>query len=76
MTELKKRVLKDSVANIPRSGKHYKLSFWEKYHPGTNLRERSKPKEPKGNKKEEDRALMQLKKTQAYLFVGGLLMAS
>ena len=28
--ELKKRVLEDNVANITRSGKHYKPSFLEK----------------------------------------------
>ena len=28
MIELKKRVLKDNVANITRSGKHYKPSFY------------------------------------------------
>ena len=34
MTELKKRVVKDNVANITRSGKQYKPSFLEKDHPG------------------------------------------
>jgi len=28
MTKLKKRVIKDNMANITRSGKHYKLSFF------------------------------------------------
>ena len=37
MTELKKRVLKNNVANITRSGKHYKPSFLEKDHPGRNM---------------------------------------
>ena len=32
--------------------------------------------EPKGDKKEKDRVLMQLKKTQAHVSVWGLLMAS
>ena len=30
MTELKKRVIEDNVANITRSGKHYKPPFLEK----------------------------------------------
>ena len=30
MTELKKRVMEDNVANIIRSGKHYKPSLLEK----------------------------------------------
>ena len=29
VTELKKRILEDNVANITRSGKHYKPSFLE-----------------------------------------------
>ena len=71
MTELKKRVLEDNVANITKCGKHYKPSFLENDHPGRNLREGSKPTEPRGkeDKEEEDRMLMQLKKTQAYVFV-------
>ena len=73
VTELKKKVLKDNVANITRSGKHDKLSFLEKDHPSRDIGERSKPTEPKGKK---DRVLMQLKKTQAYVSVWGLLMAS
>ena len=48
VTELKKRVLEDNVANITRSGKHYKPSFLEKDHPGRDLGEGSKPTEPKG----------------------------
>ena len=73
VTELKKKVLKDNVANITRSGKHDKPSFLEKDHPSRDIGERSKPTEPKGKK---DRVLMQLKKTQAYVSVWGLLMAS
>ena len=53
MTELKKEVIEDNVANITRSGKDYKLSFLEKDHPGRNIREVSKPTEPK-EKEEED----------------------
>ena len=34
MSELKKRVLKDNVPNIIRSGKYYKPSFLEKDHLG------------------------------------------
>ena len=48
----------------------------EKDHPGRDLGEGYKPTEPKGDKEEEDRVLMQLKKTQAHVFVWGLLMAS
>ena len=75
MTELKKEVMEDNVANITRSGKHYKLSFLEKDHPGRNIGEASKPTEPK-EKEEEDQVLIQLKKTQAHVSVWGLLMAS
>ena len=66
MTELKKRVLKDNVANITRSGKHYKLSFLEKDPLGRNTGEGSKLTELKGKeeKKEKDKDLTQLKKTQ------------
>ena len=65
MIELKKRVLKDNVANITRSGKHYKPSFLEKNHPSKNIEEGSKPIEPKGveDKEEKDKVLTQLKKT-------------
>ena len=78
VAELKKRVLENNVANITRSGKHYKPSFLENDHPGKDLREGSKPVEPRGkeDKEEEDRVLMQLKKTQAYKSMWGLLMAS
>ena len=60
------------------SGKQYKLSFFEKNHPGKDLGEGSKPIEPKGKegKEEEDRVLMQLKKTQVHVSIWGLLMAS
>ena len=65
MTKLKKRLIEDNVANITRSGKHYKPSFLENDHPGRDLGERSKPMKPKGkeDKEKEDRVLMQLKKT-------------
>ena len=53
MTELKKRVIKDNVANITKSGKHYKPSFLEKDYPGRDIGEGSKPTEPK-EKEEED----------------------
>ena len=78
VTELKKRVLEDNVANITRSGKHYKPSFLEKDYLGRDLEEKSKPMEPRGkeDKEEEDRVLMELKKTKAYVSVWGLLMAS
>ena len=60
MTKLKKRILEDNVANITRSGKHYKPSFLEKDHFGRDLGEGSKPTEPrrKKDKEEEDRVLM------------------
>ena len=78
VTELKKRVLEDNVANIIRSGKHYKPSFLEKDHPGRDLGEGSKTSELKGkeDKEEEDRVLMQLKKTQANVSIWGLLISS
>ena len=69
--ELKKSVLEDNVANITRSGKHYKPSFLDNGHPGRDLGEGSKPMEPKGkeDKEKEDRVLMQLKKTQAHVSI-------
>ena len=75
---MKKRVLEDNVANITRCGKHYKSSFLEKDHPSRDLGEGSKSTEPRGkeDKEEEDRVLIQLKKTQAHVFIWGLLMAS
>ena len=66
---MKKRVLEDNVANITRSGKHYNQSLLEKDHPGRDLGERSKPTKPRGKEEEEDRVLMQLKKTQAHVFI-------
>ena len=71
VTELKKRVLEDNVANITRSGKHYKPSFLEKDYLGRDLEEGSKPMEPRGkeDKKEEDKVSVQLKKTQAHVSV-------
>ena len=61
---MKKRVLEDNVANITRSGKHYKPSFLEKDYLGRDIGERSKPTKPKGKeeKEEEDRVLTRLKK--------------
>ena len=52
--------------------------FLEKDHLSRDLGEGSKPMEPRGkeDKEEEDRDLMQLKKTQAHVSVWGLLMAS
>ena len=67
ITKLKKRVMKNNVANITRSGKHYKPSFLEKDHPGRDIGEGSKLTEPKGT--EEDRVPTQLKKTQAHVSV-------
>ena len=61
--------IEDNVANITRSRKHYKASFLEKDHPSRDLGEGSKPTKPKGDKEEEDRVLMQSKKTQAHVFV-------
>ena len=77
MTELKKSVLEDNVANITRSGKHYKPSFLEKDHLGRNMQEGTKPVEPKGKeeKEEEDKVLTQLKKTQAHVSMWGLLIS-
>ena len=71
VTELKKRVFEDNIANIPRNGKHYKPSFSENDRLGRDLREGSKPTEPKGkeDEEEEDKVLMQLKKTQAYVSI-------
>ena len=78
ITELKKKVMEDNVANITRSGKHYKPSYLKNDHPGRDIREGSKPIEPKGKeeKEDEERVLTQLKKTQAHISVWGLLMAS
>ena len=69
MTKLKKRILEDNVANITRSGKHYKPSFLEKVHPGRSIGQGSKPTEPKGKeeKEEEDRVWTQLNKNQAHV---------
>ena len=70
MTELKKKVLEDNVANITRGGKHYKPSFLEKDHLGRDLGEGSKPTKPRGKedqKKKKDRVLVKLKKTQAHV---------
>ena len=60
VVEWKKRVFEDNVANITRSGKNYKLFFLKKGHPGRDLREGSKPIEPRGkeDKEKEDRVLM------------------
>ena len=71
MIELKKGVMEDNVANITRSGKHYKPSFLEKDHTSRDIGETSKSMEPKGKeeKEEEDQVLTQLKKTQARVSV-------
>ena len=52
MTELKKRVMEDNLANITRSGKHYKPSFLEKDHLGRDIGESFEPTELKGKRKE------------------------
>ena len=54
MTELKKRVIEDNVANITRSGKHYKPSFLEKDHPSKDIGEGSKPTKPKRKEEKEE----------------------
>ena len=60
VTELKKRVFEENVANITRSGKHCKPFFLEKNHSGRDLGEGSKTGAPKGkeDKEEEYRVLM------------------
>ncbi|KAL0015463.1 hypothetical protein SO802_002532 [Lithocarpus litseifolius] len=68
--------MEDNVANITRSGKHYKPSFLKNDHPSKDIGEGFKSTEPKGKEEEEDRVFTQLKKTQAHDFVLGLLMAS
>ena len=77
-TSQKSDGIEDNVANITRSGKHYKPSFLEKDHLGRYRGEGSKPTKPRGkeDKEEVDRVLMQLKKTQAHVSVWGLPMAS
>ena len=54
MTELKKRVMEDNVANITRSEKHYKPSYLEKDHLGKDIGEGFRPMEPKGKKEKEE----------------------
>ena len=78
ITELKKRIMENNMANITKSGKHYKPSFFERDHLGKDIGEGFKPMKPKGKKDKEgeDRVLTQLKKSQAQMFVWGLLMAS
>ena len=78
MSELKKMILEDDLANITRSGKHYKPSFLEKDHPRRNVEKGSKliGHNVKEEKEEEDRVLTKLKKTQALVMVWRLLMAS
>ena len=75
MTKLKKRVMEENVANITRSGKHYKPSVLEKGHPSRDIEEGFEPTEPRGKeeKEEEDQVLTQLKKTQAHVSVWGCL---
>ena len=55
MIELKKRVIEDNVANITRSGKHYKPSLLEKDHPGRDMGEGSNPTELKGKEYKEEK---------------------
>ena len=55
ITKMKRRVIEDNVVNITRSGKHYKPSFKEKYHPGRDIGEGSKPMEPKGKEEKEEK---------------------
>ena len=59
MTELKKRVREDNVANITKSGQHNKPPFLEKDRSSRNVGEGSKPMELNGKeeKKEEDKVL-------------------
>ena len=66
------------MANITRSRKRYKISFLENDYPGRDIGEGSKPMKPKGKeeKEEEDKVLIQLKKTQAHVSVWGLLITS
>ena len=54
MTELKKRVIEENVANITRSRKHYKPSFSKKDHPSRDIGEGSKPTKPKGKEENEE----------------------
>ena len=75
MAKIKKGIIKDNVANITRSGKHYKPSLLKKDHPGKDIGKGSQPMDPKVKEK-EDQVLTQLKKTQAHVLVWGLLMAS
>ena len=49
--ELKKRVLEDNVANITRSGKHYKPFFLENDHLGRDLGKCPSPRNLKETKK-------------------------
>ena len=54
MSKLKKRTQEDDVANVNRSGKPYKLSFFEKDHPSRNLGEGSRPVGINGNEEKEE----------------------
>ena len=56
MTELKKRVPEDNIANITRSRKHYKPSFLEKDYPGRNMGEGSKHLKVKKRKRKRIRS--------------------
>ena len=60
MTELKKRVMEDNLANITRSGKHYKPSFLEKDHLGRDIGESFEPTQLKGKRKEGRRSSFDL----------------
>ena len=54
MIELKKRFIENNVANITRSGKHYKPSILEKDYPSRDIGKGSKSIEPKGKEEKED----------------------
>lgn len=74
MSNLKKRFQEESIANITRSGKHYKPSFLRKtISIGTWEKERNLLALMG---KEEDRVLAQMKRNQAYVSVWELLMVS
>ena len=51
--KIEEKVLEDNVANITRSGKHYKSFFLENEHPGRDLGEGSKPRNLEEKKKEK-----------------------
>ena len=53
MSELKKRVLKDNVPNIIRSGKYYKPSFLKKDHLGRKWKKSPSSLNLKGRKRKK-----------------------